>query len=196
MAQCHALHLQQLKLFVGENTCYRIELIKQLCTAVCCNSSSKETCIAHMKNSLEQRVMLLMQIVQVNEHYPLEEFWLHWGNTVTPTVSGITVLLCKVTHAEVQFCVSLSLQIRSHSPALRCCAVWKYSVSRMNLTNALSPQTITAQVVWHSSDMSTKPVYCLWSTVISDRLRSMWRSCGLTVQTILVIYSRDTERFK
>lgn len=47
---------------------------------------------------------------------------LHRGRAVAPTVSGITVLLCKLTHAEVQFCVSPSLRIKSHSPAvLLCC---------------------------------------------------------------------------
>lgn len=52
--------------------------------------------------------------------------WLHWGLTVAPLVSEVTVLLCKVTDAEVQFRVRLSLHIRSHSPAarLRCLKVF------------------------------------------------------------------------
>lgn len=37
---------------------------------------------------------------------------------VAATVSEVTVLLCKVTHSEVQFCVRLSQQIRSHSAAV------------------------------------------------------------------------------
>lgn len=63
-----------------------------------------------------------MQRTEVNEHCALKEFGCtRGGPTVEPTEWDVTVLLCKVTRAEVQFCIRLSQQIGSLSPAVRLC---------------------------------------------------------------------------
>lgn len=72
-------------------------------------------------------------------------------------------------------CISVSIcHCRSgHFFQLCSSAVWSHSVSWLNLTNALSPQTITAQLVWQRSDTSSGPV--LSHAALSQMLEYVWR---------------------
>lgn len=116
---------------------------------------------------------------------------------VAATVSEVTVLLCKVTHAEVQFCVRLSQQIRSHSAAvLQCCPEVFCQLDEPDKCIQPTDHHSSSGVAEfrHEYWTSTEP-HCLWFVVFSERLRSMWRwSCSLDQFFVLysVIYNKDT----
>ncbi len=91
---------------------------------------------------------------------------------------GFIVSLCKVTHAEVQFCVRLSQHIRSHSPAVLLCCLKVFC-------QLDEPDKCTQPTDHHSSSgvaefrheywTSTEP-RCLWfAFVVTERLGSVWR---------------------
>lgn len=156
--------------------CYSTKLVKQFCEYSC----GLDTCImAHMKTVIDWSAFRYRAL-------PIRGILLRWGPAVAPTVSGVTVLLCKVTHTEVQFCVRLSQQIRSHSPAvlLRCLKVFCQLDEPDKSTQPTDHHRSSGVAEFrHEYWTSTEP-HSLRFTVLPERLRSVWRSGGLTVQTI------------